>query len=226
MIERVRSEQTGVRALDDVLAPQRVDNAHVDDATRENMVSSAETARELERQRLFDEAREAGLRQGLEEAEKRVRAAIEEAEKGVLEAHAQQSRALEIAMEKMDGLLSALSEELAKREALLHAEVAELAYTALCRLVGTWQADRESISKLSQAVVAEHRHRPAVLHVSPNDLPLLANLEKPDLRIEADPRLDAASCRLEGPAGDYETSMEFRLKAIKEALVFGVGAGA
>ena len=228
MIERIQSEQAGVRALDDVLAPQRlgITTTDADAGAREDNRSSAEAVWEIERQRLFNEAHEAGHKQGLQDAEERIQKSVEEAERRVLEAHAQQGKELEIALGRVDELLSALSVELLKRETLLDAEVAELAYASLCRLVGAWQADRESILKLSQAVVAEHRHRPAVLHVSPDDLPLLAAFQKPDLRIEADPRLGPASCRLEGPSGDYETSMEFRLQAIKAALLSGVGVGA
>ncbi|RMH94062.1 hypothetical protein EBB59_02550 [Lysobacter pythonis] len=176
---------------------------------------------EEETKRIFDEARQEGFKQGMADAEARIHREVEMAEQALIKKHEQRGLKLEETLGRMDKLLSSMQDTLAQRESLLDAEVADLAYAAVCRLLGTWQADGRLIVKLCEAVVAEYRHRPAILRVNTNDLPLVADLRRQELRIEGDPALPPGCCRMEGPAGDYETSMEFRLQSLKEALKAG-----
>ncbi|MCX2780122.1 flagellar assembly protein FliH [Microbulbifer thermotolerans] len=160
----------------------------------------------------FDAGREEGLAKGLEEGR---RAGEAESER--------QRREL---LQPLAGLAQAFSDALARRDEEIAADLAELAVAVGRQLAG------DALEARPQQVVEVVRHlmreEPLFnggsrLWLHPQDLPLVeAELERElaasGWQTRPDPRLSRGGCRVTGPSGELDASLETRWQQLQERV--------
>lgn len=215
-MERISGMDTKVRGLTDLLAhPQPVlalgaQIEPIDPATQ----------RERERHQIREAARQEGLATGMAEAEQKLGAAIDEARQQLQQAHAAESERLAAANRKMQELLKTVAQAADEAEVANVVCAVEMAYTAVIRVLDGAAAEGELIKRMCRKALEEYRQRPVVLRVPRADVELLCELATDvDICIEGDSHLTAGQCRLQTRKGDYDTSLEVRLDALKQAFL-------
>ena len=174
-------------------------------------------------ERVLESAREQGLREGRAQAETEIAHAREEARRAVLSAHAGEQARLEAAHAEAARLLGALGKLTAQGDRATEDLVAEVAYAAVLRVLGATSVEMPLVRALCQQALAEMTQRPVMVRVHPMDLDAVAALaDGSDTRIEADARLQRGQCRLQTRRGDYDTSLEERLDALRLAFLAGL----
>ncbi|OWQ46384.1 hypothetical protein CDL60_12930 [Roseateles noduli] len=180
-------------------------------------------------------AHEEGLREGLQEAQARVEAAIrQQAEQWQTRADAQwaaQTETLRTAREAEIARLSRVVQDLdaavAARLAALEDDAVDLAFAAVCRLIGERAATRETVADGVRLAIAQlsgaalHRVR---LH--PDDLALLADdpLRAAHASVEwvADPAVTPGGCLLDGAQGTLDTRLDRQLDRLRQVWLGAV----
>jgi flagellar assembly protein FliH len=102
----------------------------------------------------------------------------------------------------------------------------DIAFAALCRLVGETHADRSMITASVQAVLsAIPATSSGSIHVRTSDLPILQELmAHPDMaqwsgwRLIPDPSIRAGGCVVRTPRGDFDGRLEAQLEALATLL--------
>jgi flagellar assembly protein FliH len=120
-------------------------------------------------------AREAGLKQGLADAEERIAAAAQKTEIELTERlnkeYAGEKATLQdaerVRLQQLDQLITQLDDESCKRLTALHEDAVALAFEALCRLIGERFPDRALLSERISHAIASLRGQP-VLRVKLN----------------------------------------------------------
>ena len=176
-----------------------------------------ETARALEA------AREQGYLEGREQAKTEIDQACEQARREIHAAHAEEQARLEAASGEAVRILQALEGLPAKYEHELEELIPEVAYAAVLRILDASAVDLPLVHQLCQRALDEMTQRPVVVRIHPSDADALAALaDGSDVRIEPDARLPRDRCRLQARRGDYDTSIEQRLDALKQAFLRGL----
>lgn len=178
---------------------------------------------EAERKRVLDAAREEGLAAGLREAEARIETRARAAEAAARDAHRRETERLAGAAQRLEALVAALPGEIAALDRRNEPLVVEAVFAATVRLVGEVACDGARVVDACLAALAAHQTRPAVLRVRPDALTAvrdaLPEVSADALRIEGDARLGPLHCRIESASGVYESALEQRLDALKQALL-------
>lgn len=220
-MERIPADgETGrIVSLSTLLAP----------AVQENVVEIPQDAPDPAEQlrqdaeRVLDAAREQGLREGRAHAEAEIAHACDEARRSVREAHADEQTRLETARAEAARLLRAIEALPAERDRAMEDLVVEVAYAAALRVLAATSPEMPLVRALCQQALAEMTQRPVVVRVHPMDIDAVAALaDGSDVRTEADARLQHGQCRLQTRRGDYDTSLEERLDALKLAFLAGL----
>lgn len=179
-----------------------------------------------ERERVLAQARRDGEAAGLARADAELQAQRERVRAEIEAANAERAQALEDERGELRALAQNLSRQLAEAEAQMREAVVEVAYAALCRALGEREAAArgQTTAALCAQLLDEYRHRPATLRIGPEafDAVDAAVAGQAELRVLADPTLRPGECRLETRKGAYDTRLEDRLDALKQALLRGL----
>lgn len=177
-----------------------------------------------ERERVLAEARTQGFADGMRSAETEIQARARAAEAKVEQSHAAETERLRAANERMAAWLRDLPEAVVAWETQTADMASEIAYVALVRLLGERAADDASwMVELCRQALAESRLRPVVVRVAKSQSAGLAVLAEGDnIRIVGDAELAPGDCRLETHRGLYDSGLEIRLEALKQALLRGL----
>jgi flagellar assembly protein FliH len=179
-----------------------------------------------ERQRTLASAQEEGYATGMAQAKDELRKAIAQAEEDVRKAHAAEGERLTAANERMTTLLRSVQRAVDESDDRLESLAVEVAFAALARVLGQAAADRALMLSVCRQALDEYRQRPVVLRVAVDEAEQVqALMHGEDIRIVADPHLDHGQCRLETHKGLYDTSVETRLDAVKQALLDALSKG-
>lgn len=189
-------------------------------------VVDPQVALEAERARIFEQARNAGHAAGLKQAEAEIAQRAAEAERSVKAAHAAETAQLAQSKQRLARLLDAVPDAVAEFDEQLEASVVEATFAAVTRVLGELAAERDLIVRVCEQALAECRQRPAVLRVGGDAVELVSELAGDELRVLGDDALPPGQCRIETASGRYETSLELRLEALKQALLRSLSAGA
>jgi flagellar assembly protein FliH len=163
-----------------------------------------------------------GRAQALADAERRGLAlGREQAEREVAEQIAAQG-------ERINVVLAALNQS--RRRALDEHEdvLVEIAFTAVCRMLGATAATRDAVAAMVRALVGEARE-PAQLRIRlhPHDLALLAEDRcglDPRLVLQADSDIGTGGCQIEGPDGTLDARLELQVRQLRATLLAARGA--
>lgn len=179
-----------------------------------------------ERERVLAQARREGHAEGLAQAEEVLAGERARVQREVQLAHQEQADRLEEAQAALAQLVRQLQAHFASAEAQSREVVVEVAYAALLRVLGEREAraSGDLLAGICAQLLDEHRLRPAVLRVGPDDVAIVSAAVAGDgeLRVLADPTLRPGECRLETRKGSYDTRIEDRLGAIRNALLTGL----
>lgn len=197
----------------------------LDAGTSSEPVPDPQAQREQERRTAFEAAYAEGHAQGLSNAELEIRQRAEAAERAIEASHAESARKLEVDRERLSELLRGLARAQDAHDARVGEIAAEIAYAALLKVLGENAGEQPAILRVCQQALFDFRLRPVAVRVATSDADALAGLAEPDVvRILADPALSAGQCRLETHKGTYETGLEIRLEAMKQAFLQGIAA--
>lgn len=161
----------------------------------------------------FEEGRTAGREQGCAEALRH------------LEARARAARARH--EQRLEQALAALGRAQQEAERRFESAVGEIAFSAVCRLVGEALPTRAWISGSVETVCAELRgEAQATVRMHPRDLALIdprgsgeLRLGGRVLRLARDPSLTPGGCLLDlRPGGGLDATLETRLARLRDAL--------
>ena len=192
------------------------------DQTAEPEPDPAQQLRE-EAERTLEAARAQGYREGGEQAKAEIDRACEQAQREIHAAQAKEQACLEAASGEAVRILQSIEGLPAQYERELDDLVTEVAYAAVLRILDASTVDLPLVHQLCQHALAEMTQRPVVVRIHPSDVDALAALaDGSDVRIEPDARLPRDQCRLQARRGDYDTSIEQRLDALKQAFLRGL----
>ena len=176
-----------------------------------------------EAEQVLEAARAQGYREGCEQAKAEIDRACEQAQREVHAAQAEEQARLEAASSEAVRILQILEGLPAQCERELGDVVTEVAYAAVLRILDTTMVDVSLVHGLCQRALGEMTQRPVVVRIHPSDADALAALaDGSDVRIEPDARLSRGRCRMQARRGDYDTSIEQRLDALKQAFLRGL----
>lgn len=125
-------------------------------------------------------------------------------------------------------LLAAVQGEIAKLLADAEESLVEIAYAAVCRVIGAAVVQREGVVELIRTASQSVLHnQEIVIHISQHDHELLGDAVDTALhdragsryRIVADNRVKLGGCILETATGSLDARLEVQLQRLKEALV-------
>jgi flagellar assembly protein FliH len=186
-------------------------------AARRQQLDVLEQQLQTARQELAD-----SRAQTLAEAERRgLELGRDQAEREVTEQVAAQG-------ERVNIVLAALAQS--RRRALDEHEdmLVELAFTAVCRILGATAATREAVAVMVLSLVAAERE-PAQLrvHLHPDDLASLASGQStldPRLVLVGDSGVGLGGCMIEGPRGTLDARLDLQLAQLRATLLAVRGA--
>lgn len=222
-MERIPAAQGRIVELSALLQPAVV--AADPDANGLVQAVRLDPAVELERERkaIFERAQAEGLERGLQRADEQILASQKQAEARIEQAHAAQTRKLQAANEQLTALLQAWPAAADELDQRLETLSLDIAFACVTRLLGEIGADGELMKRLCRQALSEYRQRPVLVRVAEADLEAVSELSADaEVRVVADARLSPGQCRLETHKGLYDTSLEVRLDALKQALLHSV----
>lgn len=123
---------------------------------------------------------------------------------------------------QLDELLQGLSDAAQTHEQAMHELAFELAATTLQQVFTSDDGDRRLIARLCERLAQERRGRAVHIEVSALDRAMLPERVNGLVVVEA-AELAAGQCRLVGPYGTTESSIEHRLSAIFDAMRQALG---
>jgi flagellar assembly protein FliH len=215
-----------IGADDKRIAHWAVVTGGVDIVNHHTSEQQAATAQELlakERQTLLDTARTDGYEQGLQRANQEIKARVSAAEMEVRETNAAEAERLRLAREQLTLLLQELPGAVAMAESRMEATAIEIAFLGITRLLGAQMTDRTLLPALCGQALAEYKQRPITLKVAPVEVDCLLDLNENDaIRVVSDSRLLPGQCHLETHKGVFDTGIDVRLEALKQAFLRGL----
>lgn len=220
-MERISADQGRIVGLSALLQPAPAANAAPPQAR-------PDPAAELERERkaVLERAEAEGLKRGLQRADEQILASQQKAEARIEQAHAAQTRKLRDANEQLAALLKAWPAAADELDQRLETLSLDIAFACVTRLLGEIGADGELMKRLCRQALSEYRQRPVTVRVAAADVEAVGELASDtEVRVIADARLSPGQCRLETHKGLYDTSLEVRLDALKQALLRSVDGG-
>jgi len=154
---------------------------------------------------------EAGYREGLERGEREARAALAE-EKALLAKETERLRAL----------AGSLGEALGRAIGGAEDAMVEIAFAAVCKVLGEAAASEEGVRAMVQQAMREVRAKEnMVLRVAPADYERLARLsngESGRLELVADERVALGGCLIETAGGTLDARLEVQLRQLVDTL--------
>lgn len=216
-LERILDATAEVRPLRLALVQDEgpTNSAPMHDDAEERQREAERAARE----QAFRQAQEEGYRKGLEGAEAEIAAAVAKARASVLKENEANAQALDEQSKRLEELGSSLKELLAHVKAKLPDTVAELTFSSLGAVLHELHDQEPLVRRLVLETIASREQRPAILYLAPDDVGTLSGISGPDLQLASDAGLAPGACRLETARGNFETGLEARLDAIKNALL-------
>ena len=220
VIRSVRISSTKVRVGDSprVESPEKVvPEPAVVDAAAVRREAEAAVRRELasEAQRVLEEHRRKGYEEGRQ-------AGIAAGEKEVL-ARADTSR--QEVHQHLEKLSRALSQELSGALRQLQDDSTEIAFAAVCRILGDRAVSREAIEGcVSQQIAAHPGTARLVIRLHPSDAQMLTlsgvqrQFTTAELDIRPDPSLVSGGCVIETDHGQYDATLETQLRKFRALL--------
>lgn len=182
----------------------------------------AETKRAREQQeKIYRQAHEQGLSDGLKDAEQEIKRRVQEIEARLSSAH--QKALAELASQKQlfEKLLASMKSSIEQYASESETVAVEVAFASVLRLLGDKSADRSLMSELCRAIASEYGHATATLHVSEADSQLFESV-KIGIDIEVDRRLKSGQCIMETSRGQFDCGLDVRLEALKKAFLSGL----
>lgn len=225
-MERIAPNEGNIVALAAALCPPQTRVAASDESGSAAPDSGPDPRALLEAERaaVLEAARQEGYRDGLRKAQGEIQERANEAEKRARRALDDERSKLEGHREQMRNALEALNQAVEHMRGECETAVVEIAYAALVRMLGRAQEQRPLVVEVCREVLDEYRLRPVVVHLSDVDAEVVqqAGLAAEGVRIAADPQLRRGQCRIESHRGQYETGLEARLEALKQAFLEGL----
>lgn len=220
-MERIASADSRIHALDALLRESGGDVA----GARGSAAANAAEALANEREHVLDFARQQGHAEGMAQARGEIESAAEDARQAIAAANAAESKRLEACNDRMRALVRALDAKLARVDSELEEVAIQAAYAAVLRMLDVTRVERSLISELCHVALEEYRQRPVVLRVAAEDAAYVATtLDDASIQVEPDQRMPRGHCRLETHKGTYDTSVEERLEALKQAFLEALNA--
>lgn len=183
-------------------------------------LSSAEdTAHQL--QTAFNEARNRGFNEGMQDATREIDRRIKQLIKELKDEHGAAMGSLQASQDDLNRLLAALPAALQNHADDMEVLAIEIAFAAIARVLGDKAADRSLLASLCRAAVREFGHSQATLRVSDDDYALI-DAAAIDIPVEVDRRLSPGQCVIDTARGQFESGLDVRLEAIKQALLHGL----
>ena len=121
-------------------------------------------------------------------------------------------RAAAVALETERAALAAAQEEI----------LVEMAFTAVCRVLGRHGASRAGVSAMVRTLLSEHAGNSQVtVHLHPGDAEMIAAGDSfgPQVRIAADPAVEMVGCLLVGERGTLDARLEVQVEALRAILL-------
>ncbi|SEK93029.1 flagellar assembly protein FliH [Roseateles sp. YR242] len=179
-------------------------------------------------------AREEGLREGLKDAQARIDGAIRQQVQqwqGNAEAQAEVMRQAHAAeMARLGRVIAALDDAVATRVAALEEDTIELAFAAVCRIVGERAVAGGAVADtVRQALAQLSSGTPHRVRLNPDDLVLLDNdplrSAHPSVEWIADPAVTPGGCLLESSQGTLDTRLDRQLEQLKQVWLRAASTG-
>lgn len=227
-MERVKPTQAQIVGLAAALARRDAPSAPIAAPAPEQTAEVQAQALQRERERVLAQARRDGHAEGLAHAEEELAAARLRIRDEIEQSCADRIEQLELARDGLRQLSAQIGQRYAEHEAELRSAAVEIAYAAVLRVLGDDPdaARRGLTARICEQLLAEHRQRPAVLRVGPEDLAAVAEglAGNEELRVVADSFLRPGECRLETRKGSYDTRLEDRLETLKRTFLAALRA--
>lgn len=188
-----------------------------------------------ERRHLREEARLLGRKEGQEEghAEGREAGRLEGLREGREEAQRELKALREADERKLAQLLASISGALDNRLAAMEGDLADLAFAAVCRLLGSGQEPRYAQAAVAQVLGQVRNARRVRVRVAPAEYQRLSNEMDmavllpagAEVTVEPDPAVRLGGCILATDAGEWDGRLETQLARLHEALRAAAAAG-
>lgn len=160
---------------------------------------------EDEAESLLADAQQRGMKQGLEQGER--------------QAHSQVAGLVALLVTALDAVKAAHSSALAQAEDML----VEVAYAAVCRIIGTAATNRAVLLEMVRGVAQdEYATQPLCLRLHPQDLAMLqqdANIIDARITLQFDSSVVLGGCLIDSDRGTLDARLETQLARLAEALV-------
>jgi len=137
-------------------------------------------------------------------------------EKGEAEAR----RLLQAQIDRFQGLAAQLAQ--ARTAVLAEAEdgIVELAFAALCRILGEQAASRDGVRAMVAHCAADVREREQVgIRLHPDDVALLGDVAGQPVRVSADPGIVLGGCIVDSAKGTLDARLDIQLARLAETLL-------
>ena len=173
----------------------------------------------------FQGGREEGYQQGLKEGHL----------DGLAEAQLMAAQAVEVRLQQLDRLLSAMPDAILQRLDQSEGEMVALCFEVICRVIGDRATNPQVVQGTVQNAIRQARARLVAVHVHPADLESLRS--DPELNAWivrrsaqqgvpvdwiADDRVELGGCILRSPQGSVDARLETQLESVREILSRGV----
>jgi flagellar assembly protein FliH len=212
--------------------PRRKDARNADASTRGDVASTpaaaampivhSPTTSPAPLSAAFDQAREDGLRQGLQDAqaqfEQALRAKVRELEDATARHAADVQARLESEQRRLAMLATSFGAAVDRRLDLLEEDAIQLAYSAVCRILGEQRGTREGVLRLVHAAISQLRGRRLLrVRLHPADLQSLhvagdeSKARWPQVDWIGDDAVEAGGCLLDTDAGTLDARLETQL---------------
>ena len=167
------------------------------------------------------EAQAEGLSRGLAEAQKQIDSRVQAIEDELKRKHGDALKALEETRTALSALIDGLREQSERLLGQSEEVAVETAYRAVLKLLGDQAVDGALMRRICQQALASAEEAPTALRLSIEDRASLGD-EWTDITLIGDVRFARGQCALETRMGHYETGLDVRLEALKNAFLDGL----
>lgn len=217
-MERMSGNDTRVLGLAALLSQPRL---------AEPVPVAVDPAAQLEQQRMqaLEAGRNEGHAAGMARADAEIADIARQTRLGIEQTQAAENERLAMANRSAAELLQAIPQAMAEADGSVDSMVCEIAYAALVRYLGVAGVDGTLLERICREALDEYRLRPVIVRVPVADAAALQALsDGAAITVEGDAHLRPGQCRLQTWKGDYDTGLEVRLDAIKQAFLRSLDA--